>query len=279
MPKFKPKAPRPKIQTGPSLISRLVGFVGIFAVIFLLLGFLKLLLYSQNFLAPETTSREVIVSIPSGAGSSEIARILYDAGIIRDQKAFLWAIRIKAFLRQPVNIKAGEQTLDPSLNAWETIAILVKGNFKLYPFTIPEGKNMADISRAVENAGLGKAEDFWALCHNPQFISSLGINAPTLEGYLYPETYNFPKGTSLKTIAKTMVDQFMRVWDKYSSEAAAKGLSINEVLTMASIVEKETGTPSERPLIAAVFFNRLAKNMRLQTDPTVIYGIPNFNGN
>jgi UPF0755 protein len=268
-----------KVPTGPSPISRIIGFTGLFICAFLIFAFIWLLTYSQKLTAPETNSREVLVTIPQGASNSDIASILHNAGVIRDPKAFLWAIKIKRTLRQKVAMKAGEQAVDPSKNVWDTIETLVKGNFKFYPFTIPEGYNMADIARAVEAAGMGKAEDFWALCHDTAFIKSLGLDTNTLEGYLFPETYNFPKGTSIKTIAKAMVDQFWNVWNKYNAEALAKGLTRNEVVTLASIVEKETGAPSERPLIAAVFFNRLEKKMRLQTDPTVIYGIVNFNGN
>jgi UPF0755 protein len=268
-----------KIKTGPSLASRLFGFIGIAVVVALLLGFLYLLQYAQKFSAPETGSREVLVNIPQGAGYPEIAKILREQGLIRDEGAFLWAIRIKSKLRQPVDIKAGEQALDPSLNTWEVIKTLVKGNFKFYPFTIPEGRNLREIALTVQGAGLGSAQEFLNLCYDRAFIQSLGIEADSLEGYLFPETYNFPKDTALKTIIKAMTDQFFKVWEKHRTLAAAKGLSVNDVLTLASIVEKETGAPQERPLIAAVFFNRLGKKMRLQTDPTVIYGIPNFNGN
>ncbi|MDR1166664.1 MAG: endolytic transglycosylase MltG [Deltaproteobacteria bacterium] len=281
MPRFiTPKKIPPKIGGGSfRAVGRLLGFVGVLVVIGLIYGFLELLQYGQKFTAPETESREILVTIPPGATYPQIAKLLRENGAIRDEEAFLWAIRLNSRLKRPVSIKAGEQALDPSLSVWEVIKLLVKGNFKFYPFTIPEGLNMAEIARSVERAGLGSAQDFWALCHDRNFISSLGIGADTLEGYLFPETYNFPKGTPLKDVAQAMTKQFFEVWGKYSQEAAAQGLDLNQVLTMASIVEKETGAPTERPLIAAVFFNRLEKKMRLQTDPTVIYGIPNFNGN
>ena len=275
----KKKAAPPKIRTGPGVASRVFGFAGLAFAAFLIFAFIWVLQYAQKFAAPETESREVLVTIPQGASYPQIAKILYDNGRIRDQGAFLLAVRIKSKLRQPVSVKAGEQALDPSQNAWELIKTLVKGNFKFYPFTIPEGRNLREIALTVQGAGLGSAQEFLRLCYDRDFIRSLGIEADSLEGYLFPETYNFPRDTPLKTIIKAMTDQFFKVWDKYDTLAAARGLTITEVLTLASIVEKETGAPQERPLIAAVFFNRLAKNMRLQTDPTVIYGIPNFNGN
>jgi UPF0755 protein len=276
--KSKPDKP-PKIKTGPGAFSRLTGFIGLIVVGGLIFAFLELLSYGQNFTAPETASREIVVVIPQGANYSQIGQILKTAGVIKSPEAFLWAVRIKAKLRQKVDIKAGEQALDPSKDAWETIDTLVKGNFKLHPFTVPEGRTMAEIARAVEAAGLGKASEFLALGRDKAFINSLGLSSDTLEGYLFPETYNFPKGTPLKSVIKAMTDHFFKVWAKYESKAAAKGLNLSEAVTLASIVEKETGKPEERPLIASVFYNRLKKKMRLQTDPTVIYGIPNFDGN
>ncbi|MDR2141731.1 MAG: endolytic transglycosylase MltG [Deltaproteobacteria bacterium] len=270
---------RPKIKTGPSFGGRLIGFVGVIVLAAMIFGFLRLLVYSQDFLAPESVSREVVVSIPPGATNAQIGQILRRAGVIRSPEAFGWALKIRSLIGKPTSLKAGEQALDPAWDVWTIIATLHKGNFKLYPFTVPEGRTMLDIANAVEAAGLGRATEFLALTRDRAFIASLGIQAPTLEGYLFPETYSFPRGTPLKTIIATMTDQFFKVWNKYSSMAALKGMSLNEVVTLASIVEKETGRPEERPMIAGVFLNRLEKRMRLQTDPTVIYGLPNFNGN
>jgi UPF0755 protein len=256
-----------------------VGFVGVIILGALILGFLRLLDYSQNFLAPESVSREVVVSIPQGASSGQIGQILRQAGVIRSPEAFAWALKIRAWIGKPVSLKAGEQALDPAEDVWRIINTLHKGNFKLYPFTVPEGRTMVEIAQAVQAAGLGRASAFLALCKDKAFIASLGVQANTLEGYLFPETYSFPRGTPLKTIIAAMTEQFFKVWSKYSATAAMKGQSLKDVLTLASIVEKETGRAEERPLIAGVFLNRLEKRMRLQTDPTVIYGLPNFNGN
>jgi UPF0755 protein len=256
-----------------------VGFIGVFVFGAMIFGFLRLLDYSQNFLAPETVKREVVVSIPQGASNSQIGQILRAKGVIRSPEAFAWALKIRSLLGQSTSLKAGEQALDPSGDVWRTIATLHKGNFKLYPFTVPEGKTMVEIAQAVEASGLGLGSDFLALCRDRTFIASLNVQADTLEGYLFPETYSFPRGTPLKTIVSSMTGQFFKVWNKYSATAALKGLSLREVVTLASIVEKETAKPEERPLIAGVFLNRLEKKMRLQTDPTVIYGLRNFNGN
>ncbi|MDL2226969.1 endolytic transglycosylase MltG [Deltaproteobacteria bacterium OttesenSCG-928-M10] len=274
------KAPRKKVRTGPGCLSRLLGLVGIAVTVALIVAFVAALKFSVLFLAPEEESREAVVSIPDGASMQTIGNILEKEGIIKSANAFVWTIKAKNRLRpeKPVVIKAGEMVLDPSLPVWKTIDLLAKGNYKLYPFTVVEGKNMFEIAQMIEAAGLGAREDFLALCRDKTFINSLGLEAETLEGYLFPETYNFPKGTPLRSIIKTMTDAFFKVWAKYADLAREKGLTRNQAITLASIVEKETGAPQERPMIAGVFFNRLAKGMKLQTDPTIIYGLTEFSG-
>ena len=269
-----------KVRTGPGLLGRLFGLVGLAVVVALFFGFLTVLRYGDNFLAPETASREVVVTVPQGQTVAQTAELLERSGIIKSADAFMWAVKIRSRLKRPVSVKAGEQALDHSLNVWETIRLLERGNFKYYPFTVPEGRTIYDVAQAVQSAGLGSAADFLALCRDRAFMSSLGVEAPTLEGYLFPETYSFPKGTPLRSVIKAMTDQFWKVWAKYETKAADRGLTTAQVVTLASIVEKETGAAEERPLIASVFHNRLSKRMRLQTDPTVIYGLlPEFDGN
>lgn len=274
----------PKIKSGPGCISRTFGCLGLIVFAALLLSFLVGLKYSVLFLAPEEVSREVVARIPEGAAATQIGEILEEAGVVKSGKAFVWTLRAMnkwAELRAgkggaadkgPVVLKAGEMALDPSLPVWKTIDLIARGNYKLYPFTVPEGRNMYEIAKMVEGAGLGSAEEFLALCRDRDFIGGLGLETDNLEGYLFPNTYNFPKGTSLKSIIKTMTDTFMKVWGKYDEKARNMGLTRKDALILASIVEKETAVDWERPTIAGVFYNRLAKGMKLQTDPTVIYG-------
>jgi UPF0755 protein len=131
----------------------------------------------------------------------------------------------------------------------------------------------------ASRAGFANMDEFVRLCRDRTFIQSLGIQADSLEGYLFPETYLFPRDTSTQDVIKAMAARFFKVWDKYADMARGHELSRHQIITLASIVEKETGAPQERPMIAAVFLNRLKKKMRLETDPTVIYGIPDFDGN
>jgi UPF0755 protein len=138
---------------------------------------------------------------------------------------------------------------------------------------------MTEISQRLHDAGLVGASEFLETVADPALPESLGIPGLTLEGYLYPETYRLPRNLSSDEIARIMVEQFERIWQSVEAVAANQDLSKHEVVTLASIVEKETAAPEERPLIASVFLNRLREGMRLETDPTVIYGVKDFDGN
>jgi UPF0755 protein len=271
----------PPARGGPGCFSRLFGLFGVAVSVGFILAFLWTLKYSVLFLPASETSREVVVSIPEGAPPARIGEILEQAGAIKSAQAFVWTLRAKNRLsRNPVILKAGEMALDPSHSVWRIIDSLARGNYKLYPFTVPEGRNIYDIAQMVEAQGFGPASEFLELCRDKSFIRSLGLNVDSLEGYLFPETYNFPKSTTIRAIIKEMTGEFHKVWRKYEPLALEKGLTSHEVVTLASIVEKETGQARERQLIAGVFFNRLARGMKLQTDPTVIYGLmPGFSGN
>jgi len=268
-------------KTGPGCFSRIFGLFGIAVSVGFILAFLGALKYSVLLLPASEESREVVVSIPEGSSPARIGELLEEAGAIKSAQAFVWTFRAKNRLsKSPVILKAGEMALDPSRSIWSIIDSLAKGTYKLYPFTVPEGKNIYDIAMLVNDHGFGPAAEFLELCRDRSFIRSLGLNVNSLEGYLFPETYNFPKGTTLRGIIKEMTSEFQKVWRKYEALALEKGLTTHEAITLASIVEKETGQGRERPLIAGVFFNRLARGMKLQTDPTVIYGLlPDFNGN
>jgi UPF0755 protein len=162
----------------------------------------------------------------------------------------------------------------------QILDILVQGRSILYRLTIPEGYTIDQIAHEIARQGLGTAEEIQKLATDPLVAQSYAIDAQTLEGYLFPDTYYFPKDVEPRKIIKKMVErfkaQFQPVWEQ---RAKALSFSVHQIVTLASIIEKETGAPSERPIIASVFHNRLKKKMRLESDPTVIYGIPNFDGN
>ena len=227
--------------------------------------------------APTSAGHEKLFTVPPGQGLKQTARSLHQEGLISDALRFTILARLE---KQDKLLKAGEYFLSTSMTPREILAQMVEGRVHLYRVTVPEGFNLVQIAKAVAAAGLDSEADFLAATRDPKLARELGINADTLEGYLFPDTYYFPSGLDSKTIITTMVKQF-RIAFKPSWEARAKelGMSVHEVVTLASIIEKETGAPEERPLISSVFHNRLKKGMRLETDPTVIYGIPDFDGN
>ena len=201
---------------------------------------------------------------------------LESEGLVKNGEALQWLARYRG---QENALKAGEYPLSPSLPAEEVLRRITSGVAATYEVSIPEGFTAVMIGERLAARGLADAADFAAVVADPAIPAEFGVEGPTLEGYLFPETYRLPKGLPAKEVARVMVDHFLAVWSELAPAAAEQGLSMREVVTLASVVEKETGAPQERPLISSVFHNRLAKRMRLESDPTTIYGIENFDGN
>ena len=221
--------------------------------------------------------KETVVTIASGDTFSKTVTRLVAAGVVTHPTKFKILARLTG---DDKRLKAGEFVFTGQLSPREVIGILVKGAVKLYKLTVPEGYNIYQVAQLVQEAGFGTAESFIERITNADLISRLGISAETLEGYLFPDTYFFPKDASPQAVAITMVKRFREVFsDRWRLRAQEMGFSVHEVVTLASIIEKETGAAHERELIASVFHNRLKKGMRLEADPTVIYGIKEFDGN
>lgn len=220
---------------------------------------------------------EITVSIAPGEGfNSAIAR-LEAAGVIRHPLKFKLLARLNG---DDKRLKAGEYVFSGAMSPRQVLDHLVAGSVKLYKFTVPEGYNLFQIADLVQTGGFGSSVDFIRLARSGELARSFGIEADTLEGYLFPDTYFFPKGATVQSVLATMIKRFHEIFSpQWRSRAAEMGYSVHEVVTLASIIEKETGAPHERELIASVFHNRLKKGMRLEADPTVIYGIENFDGN
>jgi UPF0755 protein len=220
---------------------------------------------------------EQSIMIPPGQGLKTTAADLHDRGIIRNAFKFSVYARIKGYDKK---IKAGEYRLKPSFSPREILEIMVSGKVQLYKITIPEGYTLAQIAGMMPDAGLGPVKDFLAAAHNGALLSELNIPGDSFEGYLFPDTYHFPKGISPEKIIRTMLRRFQEVFTSaWQGRVRELKMTVHQVVTLASIIEKETGAPSERPVISSVFHNRLKKNMRLASDPTVIYGIKDFDGN
>lgn len=214
--------------------------------------------------------------IETGAPLGRVARELEAAGVVRSAPALVALARWQGVEGR---IHAGEYDLSPAWDAARVLEQIVAGRVVTYPVTLPEGLTATEIAARIEQAALVPAAEFLAVARDPAFAVELGVEGPGLEGYLFPETYHFSRRATARQIARAMVAQFLEVWRELEPAARARGLSMREVATLASIVEKETGVAAERPLVASVFSNRLARGMRLESDPTTIYGIPEFDGN
>jgi UPF0755 protein len=218
-----------------------------------------------------------LIRIPDRASFQQVAALLEREQLIKSRIAFVWMGRLQSADRK---IQAGEYELNPSMLPAEILARLLGGQVVLYPVLIPEGLTMVQIADIFGQQGLVNREELLRLMKDPAFVASLGIKADTLEGYLYPDTYKFPKGVKAKDVLSTMVEHLQQV---YTPELQAREqelkMSRHEVLTLASVIEKESASNGEREEISAVFHNRLKKHIPLQSDPTVIYGLPNYDGN
>ncbi|MDX2445658.1 MAG: endolytic transglycosylase MltG [Desulfobacterales bacterium] len=220
---------------------------------------------------------EKVITVLPGQHFKMIASQLEGAGIIKDSLRFKLFARFKGYDKR---IKAGEYRLSNALSPKQVLEIMVSGKVALYRITIPEGYNLAQIAGIVSEMGFTEEPVFIQSATDPEIVNALGVNAGSLEGYLFPDTYYFPKGLPLNEILGIMVNRFREIFSaEWQERARQMDMSVHQVVTLASIIEKETGAAFERPLIASVFHNRLAKGMRLSSDPTVIYGIKDFNGN
>ncbi len=217
------------------------------------------------------------VTILDGENFNIILNKLFNAGIINQPVKFKLLARIKQY---DTKIKAGDYILSPSMPPIKILEILKDGKIHLHKVTIPEGYNLGQIAAAMEKAGFTTKEDFITTGRDLSYLRQKKINGKTFEGYLFPDTYFFPKEITSKKIISTMVEKFWsKITTNMKTQAKAMGLSIHQIITIASIIEKETGASFERPTISSVFHNRLKRKMRLESDPTVIYGIKKFNGN
>ncbi len=222
-------------------------------------------------------AENILFEVGPGEGFSTVAQNLHARGLSKHPDKFKLLARFKGYDKK---IRAGEYELSAAMSPRQILQKLVSGKVRLYRLTIPEGYTLQQIAAVAEKSGLCSADEFSTAAANPSLIAALDISAENLEGYLYPDTYFFPKGATATEIVLAMTDHFNTVFKTaWKTRAAELKMSRHAIVTLASIIEKETGAAFERPLISSVFHNRLKRNMRLQTDPTVIYGIPNFNGN
>jgi UPF0755 protein len=234
-----------------------------------------ILRYADKPASAEPVQRVIIVK--PGQKFNSLSELLNEKGIINHPVKFRLFSRIKGYDK---NIKAGEYVLSPTMTPKRILEIFVMGKVRLHKFTIPEGYNLQQVAQVVSRAGFGTPADFFKAATNADLVHSKGIDAQTFEGYLFPDTYYFTKAATPEKIISSMVKRFWSVFKaEWKDRAKTLGLTIHQVVTLASIIEKETGAAVERPIISSVFHNRLKRGIRLESDPTVIYGIEDFNGN
>ena len=249
-------------------------FVGVILLTWGVTGFF----YYQASNSAGKGTQPVTVSIPPGATLKQISTKLEDRNLIRSASAF----RLLASIRKKqAHIQVGEYELNQSMLPMDILMAITSGKTVLHPVTIPEGYRITEIAELLAEKILVSKDEFIKESRNKELINSLNITSDSLEGYLFPETYHFSKHTSEQKIIHAMLDTFkQRVTNQSMLDQIQKStLSLHEVVTLASLIEKETGMNEERKHISSVFHNRLHRNMRLQTDPTVIYAIEEFDGN
>src|SRR5512142_2151890 len=213
---------------------------------------------------------EKVVVVPPGAPARAVVRLLAQAGVLSHERtAWLYARYVR---RDGRPFRAGEYSFAGALLPDQALEKVHLGQVKLYRFTIPEGLRADEIADIIGRTGLVRPEDFLAVTRDPAVASALGLPYRSLEGFLFPDTYAVARGLSARALAEKMVAHFREEYARANANRSpAVKLDMGQVATLASIVEKETGQPSERPHIACVFYNRLRMGMRLQTDPTVMY--------
>jgi len=229
--------------------------------------------YSLTPISRKSTLNYRVVDIDYGDSIVTVAQKLEKAGLIRSSFSF---VVYGIFSGKFRDIKAGEYGFYLSESCAQILDTLIKGKVLTYKVVIPEGSTLWQIADILQKAGICKKEDFLRLATDPQVAKKYHLPGPTLEGYLFPDTYYFPKNTHPGVVIKTMVDNFWKHWKKYEKIAKKEKKSLREVITLASIVEKEALLNREKPLIAAVYLNRLKRGMPLQADPTINYALKSF---
>lgn len=253
------------------MVRRRVGCALLFVTALLfVVGATAIWFQSSLFARREHKAADTVITIESGMGTREIVDRLADAGVVGDRNALLLWLVATGQARQ---LKAGDYEFESPISAHEVIDKIRRGEVATRKVTIPEGKNRFWIAETLaEKTKLGTKEEFLHLTASPELVRDLDPDAGTLEGYLFPDTYEYTVKTTPAELVKQMVDRFRELYKpEWSQKAAARSLNLHQLMTLASMVEAEARVDEDRPLIASVFYNRLKINMNLASDPTFIY--------
>ncbi len=223
---------------------------------------------------PQAGWKQINVIVPKGSGSSEVARLLDARGVLRHPIVFRLLVMTTMSGR---SLKFGEYAFPEPPSTVEVWRKLYRGEIARYSVLVPEGSNLYDIAKILDDLYLANPEEFVETASSPRLLERLKIPGKTAEGFLFPDTYLLDKSMSCEDIIEVMVEQFRRRFPpEWETRARKEGFSLLQVVTMASIIEKETGVREEGPLVSAVIRRRLSLKMPLQMDPTVIYGLKRF---
>jgi len=235
---------------------------------------LIILLIGVSLTRPPTSSEEVInFDVPVGSSSRTIAKRLIEQKLIRSEHVFRLAVRYRGTGKR---LQAGTYVLQRNMALWDLLDEFEKGQVTLVSWTVPEGLTTAAIAELWETSGFGTAAAFRKASESQHLLDRYGLTDKTVEGYLFPNTYKFAKGTTTETVVEMMLDEFKQQWtEKFEEEAQNLGRTRHEIVTLASVIEKEAQSDSERPRISSVFHNRLTRKWKLQADPTVLYALGN----
>lgn len=236
------------------------------SLIFALLAVAVVAVGAYQYLGPyRGYGEQRFVEVERGMSSRDIARLLYEKSVVRSP----WAFLLVRAVHPRAKLQAGEYRFDAAQTPWQVFNKIRRGEIFYEQFTVPEGSNLFDIAALLQQSDTVPSDAFLKAAADPQIIRDLDPLAPNLEGYLFPSTYRVTHKTTAKQLCQMMTGEFRKQW------AAVGGLArkadIHRIVTLASLVEKETAVPSERPLVAAVFVNRIERGIPLQCDPTTIY--------
>ena len=258
--------------------SRKLLYISIFLILILLTLVVSYFTVLNYIKTTPSVVEDTVVEIPKGSGLSSISEKLMHSGVIANDKLFILYVMKEGWQDE---LKAGEYKFEKGSTMADVANKIVRGDVELDQVTIPEGLTVKETARLLDEKGVVGEADFIKETQNKVLIRKLlGPDVSSFEGYLFPETYSYSRSLTPKELIVLMVERFKAVYEPLSDQRKRVNLTDNEILTLASIIEKETGAAFERPVISAVFQNRLRIGMKLDSDPTVIYGMgENYSGN
>lgn len=245
--------------------------LGVIVIVFMvaLVGLWKSVLFLTS--GPEAAGQDKVFEVLPGQGFYQVAERLKEEGLVTSAIGFKILARVTG---DGNRLRIGEYAVRTDLRPMALLDILTSGKSIERQITFPEGWNRYEMAQLVEEKGIGSRTEFLALTSDKNLIQELlGEKLDSLEGYLFPETYKYTKFSSLESLVRSMVAGFLKAFDSLQFDPSKGGLTRHQFVTLASVIEKETGAESDRPLISSVFHNRLKRGMRLQSDPTILYGL------